>query len=57
MTPLAKLTKNMMISDLMRETGWSRSRAVSAIEELETVGMIRFQSRGELKLRLDMEVQ
>ncbi len=56
MTPIAKLTKNMMISELMRETGWSRKRALTAIEELEAANLIRFQSQGELKLRVNVEV-
>lgn len=56
MTPIAKLTKNMMISELMRETGWSRKRAVTTIEELEATNLIRFQSQGELKLRVNVEV-
>ena len=56
MTPIAKLTKNMMISVLMQETGWSRKRALTAIEELEATNLIRFQSQGELKLRVNMEV-
>lgn len=56
MTPIAKLTKNMMISELMRETGCSRKRALTAIEELEAANLIRFQSQGELKLRVNVEV-
>lgn len=56
MTPIAKLTKNMMISELMRETGWSRERALTAIEELEATNLIRFQSQGELNLRVNVEV-
>lgn len=56
MTPIAKLTKNMMISELMRETGWSIKRALTAIEELETANLIRFQPQGELKLRVNVEV-
>lgn len=56
MTPIAKLTKNMMISVLMQETGWSRKRALTAIEELEATNLIRFQSQGELKLKVNMEV-
>lgn len=56
MTPIAKLTKNMMISELMQETGWSRKRALTAIEELEAANLIRFQSQGELKLKVNVEV-
>ncbi|WP_431770601.1 hypothetical protein [Streptococcus gallolyticus] len=56
MTPIAKLSKNMMISELMRETGWSRNRALTAIEELEAANLIHFQPKGELKLRVNVEV-
>ncbi|MCY7172910.1 hypothetical protein MK559_08590 [Streptococcus gallolyticus subsp. gallolyticus] len=56
MTPIAKLSKNMMISELMRETGWSRNRALTAIEELEAANLIHFQPQGELKLRVNVEV-
>lgn len=56
MTPIAKLTKDMMIGELMRETGWSRERALTAIEELEATNLIRFQSQGELNLRVNVEV-
>lgn len=56
MTPIAKLTKDMMIGELMRETGWSRKRALTAIEELEATNLIRFQSQGELNLRVNVEV-
>lgn len=37
-------------------TGWSRKRALTAIEELEATNLIRFQSQGELKLRVNVEV-
>lgn len=53
---MAKLTKNMMIADLMKQTGWSRDRAVAAIKELEAVHLVQFPYQGGIKLRLDVEV-
>lgn len=54
--PVSKLTRNMMIIDLMKATGWSRDRAVAAIEELEAVSLISFPNRGGLRLRTNVEV-
>lgn len=52
MTPIAKLTKNMMISELMRETGWSRKRVVNALEFLEAEKTICIADNGSLSLRM-----
>lgn len=51
-TTISKLTRNMMISDLMKTTGWSRARAVSAIEELEKSQLISFPEAGGLRLQI-----
>ncbi|MGT2755774.1 hypothetical protein [Streptococcus ovuberis] len=51
-TPVSKLTRNMMIIDLMKTTGWTRARAVSAIEELEKSQLIDFPETGGLKLQV-----
>ncbi|MBE3600774.1 MULTISPECIES: hypothetical protein [Streptococcus] len=51
-TAIAQLTKNMMIIDLMKETGWSRPRALAAVEELEAVGLVHFTPKGDLRLRM-----
>ncbi|XHE18300.1 hypothetical protein PJ261_02310 [Streptococcus dysgalactiae] len=53
---MAKLTKNMMIIDLMKTTGWTRDRAVMAIEELESASLVTFQAQGGMKLRINVEV-
>ncbi|HHF7059575.1 TPA: hypothetical protein ACPQXG_000043 [Streptococcus mutans] len=55
-SPVAKLTRNMMIIDLMKQTGWSRDRAIAAIEELEDASLISFPNRGGLRLRTNVEV-
>lgn len=56
MTSLAKATKNLMINDLMNETGWTRNRVVAAIEELERAKLVRFNPQGDLQLKVDVEV-
>lgn len=53
---MGKLSRNMMIIDLMKNTGWTRVRAESAIQELESASLIQFPSHGGLKLRLNVEV-
>lgn len=52
MTPIAKLTKNMMISEMMLETGWSRERVVKALELLEVEKTICIAENGNLSLRV-----
>lgn len=42
----------MMIVDLMKTTGWSRKRAVAAIEELEKNQIIYFPESGGFKLQV-----
>ncbi|BBD42893.1 hypothetical protein SA27298_1511 [Streptococcus anginosus] len=53
---MVKLTKNMMVIDLMRTTGWSRDRALAAIEELEATSLIQFSHQGGMKLCINAEV-
>lgn len=53
---MVKLTKNMMVIDLMRTTGWSRDRALVAIEELEATSLIQFSHQGGMKLCINAEV-
>ncbi|AEJ26080.1 hypothetical protein HKO46_02745 [Streptococcus equi subsp. zooepidemicus] len=53
---IAKLTKNMMVVDLMKQTGWSRARTLKAIEELEAAKLIQFQCQGGMILRVNAEV-
>lgn len=50
----AMLTKNMMIVDLMKTMGWSRDRALAAIEELEEKSLVHFPSQGGMKLRMNV---
>lgn len=50
--PVSKLTRNMMIIDLMKTTGWTRARAVSAIEELEKSHLVYFPEAGGLRLKV-----
>ncbi len=42
----------MMIIDLMKTTGWTRARAISAIEELEKNQLIYFPEAGGLRLKV-----
>ncbi|AXJ12814.1 hypothetical protein [Streptococcus pluranimalium] len=51
-TNIAQLTKNMMITDLMKTTGWTKDRAISAIEELEKSQLIYFLETGGLELQV-----
>ncbi|MEK5288764.1 hypothetical protein MKY69_03975 [Streptococcus sp. FSL R7-0212] len=55
-TSIAKLTKNMMIIDLMKTMGWPRERAEIAIEELEAVSLIQFPNQGGMRMRVNVEV-
>lgn len=52
MTPIAKLTKNMLIVDLMKQTGWPRKRALAAVEELEAAGLVCFTNQGDFRLQV-----
>lgn len=49
---IAQLTKNMMIVDLMKQTGWSRERVVKAMAFLEAEKTIRFTTDGSMRLRV-----
>ncbi|GMN83044.1 TPA: hypothetical protein ACGNYI_000104 [Streptococcus agalactiae] len=49
---VAKLTKNMMVVDIMKQTGWSRDRALAAVEELEEQQLIHFLSQGGMRLQV-----
>lgn len=55
-TSIAKLTKNMMIIDLMKTMSWPRERAEIAIEELEAVSLIQFPNQGGMRMRVNVEV-
>ncbi|HHV5879299.1 TPA: hypothetical protein ACULOE_001907 [Streptococcus agalactiae] len=47
---MVKLTKNMMVIDLMRTTGWSRERVLKALEWLEAEKTVQFSANGSLNL-------
>lgn len=52
MTLIAKFTKNMMISKLMQETGWSRERVVKALELMVAEKTICIAENANLSLRV-----
>ena len=49
---VAKLTRNMIIIDLMKQKGWSRERVVKAFELMEAEKTIRISENGSLSLRV-----
>lgn len=51
-TPISKLTRNLMIVDLMKQTGWPRERVVKAFELMESEKTIRISENGSLSLRV-----
>ncbi|MGT2918908.1 hypothetical protein ACVR0Q_04460 [Streptococcus canis] len=53
---LAQLTKNIMVVDLMKQTGWPRDRAIAAIEELENCQLVQFPHRGGMALRKNARI-
>nr|WP_228317257.1 hypothetical protein [Streptococcus agalactiae] len=53
---MAQLTKNMMVVDLMKQTGWPRERATAAIEELENCQLVQFPHRGGMALRKNTRI-
>jgi len=51
-TKVSKLTRDVMIFDLMNTMGWTRSRAIAAIEELEQTHLVYFPEAGGLRLQV-----
>lgn len=51
-TKVSSLTRDIMILDLMNTMGWTRSRAIAAIEELEQAHLVYFPEAGGLKLKV-----
>ena len=49
---IAQKTKNMMVVDLMKQTGWSRDRVLKALEWLEADKTVQFSANGSLNLRI-----
>ncbi|EFV96590.1 hypothetical protein [Streptococcus agalactiae] len=52
MTPIAKLTQNIVVVDLMKQTGWPRERVVKALELMEMERTICIAKNGNLSLRV-----
>lgn len=52
MTPIAKLTQNIVVVDLMKQTGWPRERVVKALELMEMERTICISKNGNLSLRV-----
>lgn len=51
-TKVSRLTRDVMILDLMNTMGWNRSRAIAAIEELEQTHLVYFPEAGGLRLQV-----
>ena len=51
-TKVSSLTRDIMILDLMKTMGWTRKRAISAIEELEQANIVYFPEAGGLRLKV-----
>ncbi len=51
-TNVSNLTRDVMIFDLMNIMGWTRSRAIAAIEELEQTHLVYFPEAGGLRLQV-----
>ena len=51
-TNASRLTRDIMIFDLMNTMGWTRSRAIAAIEELEQAHLVYFSEAGGLRLQV-----
>lgn len=54
-TKVSRLTRDVMILDLMNTMGWTKSRAIAAIaaiEELEQTHLVYFPEAGGLRLQV-----
>ena len=51
-TKFSRLTRDVMIFDLMKTMGWTRKRAIAAIEELEQAHLVYFPEAGSLRLQV-----
>ncbi|MGT2666526.1 hypothetical protein ACVRYP_04325 [Streptococcus rifensis] len=45
-------SRNLVITSLMNQTGWSRDRVVASINELEDFNMIKFPKHGGMMLKV-----
>lgn len=48
-TKVSRLTRDVMIFDLMKIMGWTRRRAIAAIEELEQAHLVYFSEASDLR--------
>ena len=51
-TKVSSLTRDIMIFDLMNTMGWTKKRAIAAIEELEQAHLVYFPKAGGLRLQV-----
>ena len=51
-TNVSSLTRDVMILDLMKTMGWTRKRAMAAIEELGKAHLVYFPDAGGLRLQV-----
>lgn len=51
-TNFSNVTRDVMIFDLMKTMGWTRKRAIAAIEELEQAHLVYFPEVGSLRLQV-----
>ena len=51
MTAKEKATRELIISFLMKQTGITRQELIDNIKELESFGLIAFNSKGDLRFR------
>ncbi|WP_187759370.1 hypothetical protein [Streptococcus sanguinis] len=51
MTPNEKKSREAIIAFLMKETGSTRKQTLENMKELESFGLIGFNSKGDFRLR------
>ena len=51
MSPNEKESREAIISFLMKKTGSTRQDTIANIEEMESFGLISFNSKGEFRLK------
>lgn len=51
MTSNEKETRELIISFLMKQTGRTRQESMDNIKEMESFGLISFNSKGDLRFR------
>ena len=45
-------SRNLVITSMMQETGWSRDRVVESLQELEDYNLIKFPEQGGMMLKV-----